>query len=182
MDKKELTAALNLLIQSDKYSMLIKEITDIIERWDTHPMAYDGDLKVLNSLIAVGLENRAAFENLVTLIENRRKLIPTLKRVDYQRTLMQERRARLAKALELHEATVRPFKTPADRARVAEDITTRWAEARKKFVQAKGKLSWKQRNLAVNEFWAGIDAKLDANLKSIRRGGVTNSYGVAAPC
>jgi hypothetical protein len=81
MDRKEVTQALNYLIQSEKYSLLIREITDIIERWDIHPMAYDGSLKVLNSLIEVGIQNREVFESLVRLIESRRRLIPTLKRV-----------------------------------------------------------------------------------------------------
>jgi DNA repair ATPase RecN len=168
MDRKEVTQALNYLIQSEKYSLLI-EITDIIERWDIHPMAYDGSLKVLNSLIEVGIQNREVFESLVRLIESRRRLIPTLKRVDYQRELMRERRARLAKALELHEMAGKRIRDPAERAHLSTEIQHRWNEARKKFIAARGKLSWKQKNLAASEFWAGIDAKLDEGLRTRKR-------------
>ena len=51
----------------DYYSKLINEMTEIIEHWDMHPMAYDGPLKPLNAMIDVGLHSREAFENLVTL-------------------------------------------------------------------------------------------------------------------
>lgn len=167
---KRLVEAVNFLIQSDKYSMLIREITEIVERWDTHPMAYEGHLEVLNELIEIGLQSRVAFENVVKLIETKRKAIPAIKRVDYQRTLMQERRARMAKALDLHERTIKPIKTTTERTMLTAQYQKRWAKAKKEFLHAKGKISWKARNIAMAEFWAGIDAKLDEAL----RGGSNN--------
>jgi hypothetical protein len=168
-DTKRLTEAVNLLIQSDKYVMLIREITEIVERWDTHPMAYDGHLSCLNALIEIGLESRVAFENVIKLIETRRKAIPAIKRVDYQRTLMQERRARLAKALELHERSGKAIKNSAERATLGLQIQKRWAKAKTQFIKEKGKLSWKERNAVMTEFWAEIDATLDENLRAKRK-------------
>lgn len=168
-DTRVLTEAVNFLIQSDKYSMLIREITEIVERWDTHPMAYDGHLVCLNALIEIGLESRVAFENVIKLIENKRKAIPAIKRVDYQRTLMQERRARIAKALELHERSGKAIKNTAERTTLTAQIQKRWAKAKKEYIKSKGKISWKARNAAMNEFWREIDAQLDENLRAKRK-------------
>jgi len=169
MNKQVLVEAVNFLIQSESYARLINEVTEIIEHWDTHPMAYAGNLACLNELINVGLESRDAFENLVKLIEDKRKLIPTMRRADYQRDLMRERRARFAKALTLHEAAQGPILTSAERRRVEDEIRKRWAVARKDFIDARGKLPWKARNTVANEFWEGIDRQLDADLRTIRK-------------
>lgn len=166
INKTNLKEALNFLVQSDLYNKLINEITEIIETWETHPMRYEGQLILLNSLIEVGLHNRELFERLVGLIERKRQLMPSVRRVDYQRELMRERRARLAKALELHERSGQAIKNAAERVRLEKEIQSRWNLARKKFVASKGQLSWKARNAAVAEFWATVDAKLDANLKA----------------
>ena len=169
VDKHVLVEAVNCLITSDNYTKMINEITEIIEHWDTHPMAYEGQLKPLNALIDVGLESRDAFENLVKLIESKRQLIPPLRRADYQRDLMRERRARFAKALALHAATQGPIKTPAERAKIEGEIRQRWAKARKEFIESRGKLTWKQRNAVANEFWEMIDRQLDDSLRELRR-------------
>jgi predicted polyphosphate/ATP-dependent NAD kinase len=144
-------------------------MTEIIEQWDMHPMAYDGQLKPLNAMIDVGLHSREAFENLVGLIERKRKLVPDIKRADYQRDLMRERRARYAKAIELHELTHRTKASPVERRALEESFRKRWAAARAEFIGAKGQLSWKQRNAASGEFWQMIDEKLDQNLREARR-------------
>jgi hypothetical protein len=168
-DRKAIVEAVNYIIVNDRYNQLIREITNIIERWDTHPMAYDGKLKVLNALIDVGLESREAFEKLVALIESRRAQLPDLKRVDYQRDLMRERRARIAKALELHELTQGPITTVKQKEKLTADYTKRWSAARKKFIAGKGKLEWKERNVASGEFWKALDTELDEGLKAARR-------------
>jgi hypothetical protein len=170
MSKETVVEAVNLLIQSENYTKLINEITEIIEHWDMHPMAYDGKLKSLNALIDVGLESREAFERIVKLIESKRRLIPALKRVDYQRDLMRDRRARFAKAVELYElSTGRSCDTALERQKVIDDLRKRWAKARKEFIEAKGELSWKERNAASGEFWQMIDRTLDENLKASRK-------------
>lgn len=169
MQTQAILEAVNLLIHSDNCTKLINEITEIIEHWDTHPMAYEGRLKPLNTLINVGLESRDAFENLVKLVESKRQLIPVMRRADYQRDLMRERRARFAKALALHEAAQGAIPTPAERRKVEDEIRKRWAKARKEFIEARGKLTWKQRNAAANEFWQLIDRQLDDNLRQTRR-------------
>jgi DNA repair ATPase RecN len=169
MDKQAVVEAVNFLIQSENYTKLINEITEVVENWDMYPMAFDGKLKCLNAMIDVGLESREAFENLVKLIESKRKLIPTLKRADYQRDLMRERRARFAKALELHELTKGPLSNTKDRKRVTDELRARWAKARVDYIKGKGNLSWKERNTASGEFWEQVDKTLDKNLKDARK-------------
>lgn len=170
MDRQQIVDAVNYLIQSDNYTRLINEITEIIEKWATHPMAYDGNLKCLNAMIDVGLESRDAFENLVQLIERKRRLIPVIKRVDYQRDLMRERRARFAKALELHELrSGKKFRNAVEKKLITDELRKKWAEERAGFISDLGKVSWKERNAASGEFWERLDLQLDESLRDARR-------------
>ena len=168
VDKKKVTEAVNFLITTPNYAKLINEMTGIIERWDTHPMVYGGKLSMLNAMIDVGLENRDAFEKLLKLVEAKRKLVPQTKRTDYQRNLMRDRRARLAKAMELAEMTGGNL-SPSQRKQREKELQARWAAARSDYIAKKGKLSWAERNEASNEFWRMIDRQLDANLTAARR-------------
>lgn len=168
MSNKRVVEAVNFLIEAPNYSALIQEMTRIIERWDTHPMAYGGHLACLNAILDVGLHNREAFEKLVALIEEKRRAHPKMRRTDYQRDLMRDRRARLAKALALHEARSGPLRGAA-RVAEAKAIQDRWNAAKKEFLASRGKLGWFERNEATAEFWKKIDAQLDANLQTARR-------------
>lgn len=170
MDKEKVVEAVNFLIQSDNYTRLINEVTEIIEQWDQHPMAYDGKLKCLNAMIDVGLESRDAFEKLVDLIERKRRLVPVIKRVDYQRDLMRERRARFAKAMELQELrSGKKLKNAAERKKLTDKLRKQWAADRAKFISDKGRLSWKERNVASGKFWDELDNKLDVELRDARK-------------
>lgn len=168
MQNPRVVEAVNFLIEAPNYASLINEMTRIIETWDTHPMAYGGRLACLNAMIDVGLHNRTAFERLVKLVEDKRKLHPTVRKTDYQRVLMRERRARMSKALELHELQFGPLRGAA-RMHEMQAIQQRWNEAKSKFLTAKGEIGWKDRNAATQEFWSMIDRNLDNNLAEARR-------------
>jgi hypothetical protein len=168
MASQRVVEAVNYLIEAPNYAALINEITKIIETWDTHPMVYGGKLTCLNALIDVGLQNREAFERVVKLIEEKRRLLPKIRRVDYQRDLMRERRARMAKALELHEALHGQLRGAARMAQM-QAIQDRWAKARDNFLAGKGEMNFTQRNDAIREFWEGIDRNLDKNLADARK-------------
>jgi hypothetical protein len=168
MGKQAVVAAVNQLIYAPNYASLINEMTRIIESWAAHPMVYGGKLAYLNVLIDVGLLDRAAFERLIKLIEDQRKLVPAVKRVDYQRNLMAERRGRERKALELHELNYGPIRG-ARRMQFLSDLRDRWAQARAAFIRARGELDWKGRNAAANEFWEEIDRNLELNIREARK-------------
>lgn len=164
MDKQRVTEAVNQLIYAPNYATLVNEMTRIIETWHTHPMVYGGNLRYLNAIVDVGLVNRSAFERIVKLVEERRKLVPHAKRVDYQRELMQVRRAREAKAIELHETLHGPLRG-SRRQEYLTGLRDRWRAARAAFIAERGDgISWKERNTVANEFWDMIDRQLDANL------------------
>lgn len=166
--KQRVVEAVNYLIAAPNHTQLVNEITKIIERWDTHPMVYGEKLRFLNALIDVGLANRAAFEKLLALVEAKRKLIPEAKRVDYQRDLMRQRRARVAKAIELQELLTGKKLSGDPRKKFSSDIQARWKAARDAAIAAKGDLGWAERNDAAGEFWAEIDEKLDQNIRAER--------------
>lgn len=168
MERQRVVEAVNQLIDAPNYAGLLNEMTRIIETWDMHPMVYGGSLRPLNALIDVGLQNRDAFEKLVKLIEERRRMLPKVKRVDYQRELMRERRARQSKALELYELQHGTLRGAA-RIQYIEGLNDRWRRARAQFIKAKGDLDWRGRNEAANEFWATVDRQLDENLRDARK-------------
>lgn len=161
--------AVNYLVAAPNHTSLVAEMTRIIEEWDTHPMVYGGKLACLNALVDVGLHSRAAFEQLIELAAERRKAAPATKRADYQRDLMRERRAREAMALELQELTIGHSLRGSARLAYIEGLRKRWSEAKAEYVKSKGDLTWHERNAAFGEFWAQIDATLEANLKAARR-------------
>lgn len=171
-DLTKITAAVNYLIASPSYSRLINEMTGIIERWDTHPMVYGPKLEHLNSLVDVGLKNRAAFEDLIDLARRKRQDLPAAKRLDYQRELMRARRLRVAKAVALREALFGRM-TKFKRADYVKDVQKRWAEERKKFLAERGKMNWFERNEAIAAFWETIDRNLDQNLAEAKKGRLT---------
>lgn len=166
--KAQVRDAVQLLVDAPNYVRIINEMTQIIENWEAHPMAYSGRLMPLNALLEVGLANRSAFEALIQLAEKKRRLVPKLKRVDYQRDLMRERRAREKRALELAELTRGPM-AREQAAQYLRETRERWNDAKRQHVQAKGKLDWSGRNEATREFWEMIDAQLDLNIRDARR-------------
>ena len=164
MDKQMVVDAINYLIKSDNYVRLSKLILEIIDNWEHQPMVFADRLTILNSLINIGLDNRAALDRLLTLAEEKRRVVPKLKRADYQRNLMRERRIRLQKVIALEEAKRGRPLTPAERERYTTQATAMWTKEKDKFLKAKGELSWFERNDAIEEFWKMIDFKLDTNL------------------
>jgi hypothetical protein len=170
LNTQRVTDAINHLIEAPNYIALVRELNKIIETWSDHPMVYSGQLRHLNALIDVGLHNKAAFDRLIKLAEDRRRASPRAKRTTYQRELMRDRRSREAKSLELHEQIHGPLRGAA-RIEFLANLRERWRGERERFIQSKGgnALDWKGRNDAANEFWSMVDRKLDMNLADTRR-------------
>lgn len=162
--KEDVVSAINLLIHAKDFAARVKELEEVIDRWEERPMIYSGHLMVLNALLDVGLEDREAFNRLIRLADERRKLIPAMKRVDYQRDLMRERRARIAKAIELQELRLGAMDRIA-KEKFTKDIQARWRKARDEHIKKLGKLDWKQRNDAASEFWTMIDSNLETSIR-----------------
>ena len=160
--------ALNFLVEAPNYAAFRREMTEILETWATHPTGYAGDLSHLNELINIGLQSRELFESLLQLVEERRRLVPESRRTDYQRELMRERRARLYKSVELAELVAGMPMTTSQKSLHKKDVSARWARERDAFLVSRGPLGWSDRNAAAQEFWAGVDARLDASLKAER--------------
>lgn len=98
------------------------------------------------------------------------QVLRDLYRLVYQNTTMMERRARLAKAIEIYRRAGHTFSN-ITRAKTESRQIAHWAAQRQAYldkVKASrgGKLSWEERNAAIEKFWSAIDAKLDEQLKS----------------
>lgn len=143
---------------------MIHEITTIIEQWGTHPMTYSGKLSFLNALIDIGTADRVKFERLIRVIGARRKEIPEIKRVDYQRDFMAEKRARLDKAAALQELLKGRFPDTKARRAYTKAVQSKWMIARDAYIAGLGELPWTARQAARGVFWESIDQNLDTAL------------------
>ncbi len=166
--REDVAAAATYLVKSRKCASLLNTITRIIDNYEHEPLRMGGERVCLNALIDLGLDDRAKFERVVTLIRERRALLPATRIVEYQRNQMRERRARLGDAVELQEL-LKGKMTPAQREKYKKDIQRRWMEARGKYVRDHGGGSWAERNELINEFWETIDKQLRTNLEAARK-------------
>lgn len=169
MDKARIAEGLSLLVNTKEYTKRVKQITDIIDAWEDTPMLFGGALEPLNALIDVGLLNREALDKLLALAQAKRRTVPQAKRVDYQRSLMRDKRERLYKAVELEELVRGAPLKGATKTKYMRDTQGRWMAERNAYIAAKGNLSWKERNQAANEFWANVDAQLAKDLAEAKR-------------
>ena len=167
IDIDHTTRAVNYLIESQAYAAHIGEITKRIESWSKTPSPYGGSLAVLNPLIDIGLANRDAFERLLKLIETKRKANPTLKRMDYQRELMRQRRTRMAKAVVVHERAHGKM-SPIVRKQFERQQTISWGLRREAFLGYGVPLRRTDLNDMSSAFWAEIDRELDTALAAKR--------------
>lgn len=98
-------------------------------------------------------------------------ILRNLYRLLYQYTLINERRTRLNKAIEIYRKMGVEI-TNITRARLSSKQLAAWSTQKEEYlgkVKAAngGKLGWFARNVAIEKFWRAIDAKLDEKLKSL---------------
>jgi hypothetical protein len=168
VDRARLVEAVSLLTESKQYALLAKELTSILENWAWHPMQYAGQLSPLNALIELGLKSHERFLSLLKAIEAERNPPPKQRRNDYQRDLMAERRARMAKSIQIREFYLERKMTPAEKERHSRKKQKEWQELKELcFTPAEDGLSWKERNQKTQEFWAWIDADLDTTVAEL---------------
>lgn len=169
MDKQQVADAVNLLIAEDQYAKRLKQIVDIVEDWDDSPRVFAAKLAPLNALVDIGLDEMANLQELLTLVESRRKLVPLMKKVDYQRNLMREKRNRLTNMVKLEEMVRgKPMALQA-REKYKRDVNAKWMKEKAAYLASKGDITWKAKNEATREFWEKIDAQLAKDLAEAER-------------
>lgn len=90
-----------------------------------------------------------------------------LRRNEYQKGLMRERRARLAKALTLAELTGGKLSASAKRERI-KSLQSTWSALRTTFIAESGAKTVGEIRSANRQFWTALDARLDENLRNAR--------------
>lgn len=163
-DLARVAEAANFLILSPAHERLTAEVVSCVDNWDRTPRAFAGKQAVLNALVDVGVDNRASLDRMLDLIEERRKLLPSVRKIDYQRELMRTRRAREYKALLAHERLHGRVRG-APREAFFRDMRARWAAAKTDhMVKAAGQrgreLTYQEKLDATAAFWAWVDANL----------------------
>lgn len=167
--KKRLLDAVNFLIASEHCKQYIAEIRDIVAHWDTKKVIYADDLRALNALIDIGVTSPEAFRRAIQLVEEKRAALPKVRRASYQRDLMQQRRSRMYKAIELRELEAGRRFSQDEKQNLSKEIQARWQRERAAYIVEQGRLDFDGRNEVTRDFWAKVDRTLDANLEVARK-------------
>lgn len=168
MDKEEIKVAVDLLVDTNNYAALKKALRELIETKESLPRRFAGELAPLNALIGLSNISEEAFENVLALVETKRKVTPETGKVDYQRDYMRQRRARLATALKIEEMERGKSLSPEARKKFKDNQQVVWQKARDAYIASHGELDWKERNLVTSDFWEKIDAQLEQHLVDAR--------------
>lgn len=188
--KQALVDAVSALVDlEDEKARRYGEAVEAMARFRTrHPDAWLGyELEVLNPLVDLASADPAGFSRIQQLVNSKRLLRGANRawpepeeekfdKVEYQRQLMQERRRRSGRAVEI-ENMQRPERDRLignKRLDFENRVIARWGEELRSVMelarQAEGGRLSKARQQQIREkFWADVDQKLDDDLDSARR-------------
>jgi hypothetical protein len=170
MNKDAVKAAVDLLVATDRYAELKKELRGLIKTQDKLPRQFAGELEVLNGLIKLHGRSEEAFENVINLIEVRRVTDGGKAKPEYMRDYMRQRRARENTALMIEEMERgAPLGTDA-RVTFKKTQMAKWMAARDAYIASHGKLTWEERNIVTGDFWEKMDTQLENQLAQARMG------------
>lgn len=170
MNKDEIKAAVDLLVATDRYAELMKEMRDMIKRQETMPRLFSQHLTPLNELIKLHGRSEEAYSNVVLLIETRRVTSGGKAKPDYMRDYMRQRRARENTAVMIEEMERGARMSPEARATFKKTQMAKWMAARDAYVASHGELTWEERNVVTGDFWEKMDTQLENQLAHARMG------------
>lgn len=156
---EDLKRALDTLVSRGDYT----DLKLAVEALAAQPEgSFDGDLAVLNVLVkrarAQGVASLQRVWELTDRYHRKPKITPERK-VNYQRSYMAERRARLRKAVQVYEQ-VRGPQTPDARATLKDAFQARWMLDRDAMLDSVGAVLGADKNELVRMFWEEVDALL----------------------
>ena len=177
--REAMLAAVNELTSSPAAKTLFDTLTSIIRVARLHPVKLDGDAAVLNPLLSLALNDPAAYEWVIVLIDNRRVTAglealrpPEEKKFDkvaYQRDFMDHKRQRQRRAVEIENMARPPRDQLIGRARLdfMDGQAAKWKTRLDDLLDAArrergSRLPREVMEQLRTQFWAGVDAELDA--------------------
>jgi hypothetical protein len=169
MDKAALREAAELLIQTSEYISLRRQIKEMVAMHQKRETVFAGGLISLNVLIDLGVRSESALENFFAMVERKRRVTPSIRKVDYQRDYMRQRRTRLANAVRLEEIVRSKQLTPVERRAYEAATLAAWMAKRDELLAAKPDADWKTRNRIVGEFWLSVDRQLAHDLEEAEK-------------
>jgi len=169
MDKEAIKAAVEALIHTTRYVEQKKYVLETVENWDKRQIRFAGEDEPLNALVDLGVESQEALANVLTLIERKRRLVPTARKIDYQRDYMRQRRLRLTKAVKLEEIVRGKRLTKDERDAYKAATLAGWIKRREDVLAKNPEANWKQRNELVATFWEQVDRQLETDLAEAQK-------------
>lgn len=169
VDKAQLAAAANYLVQTHEYISQVREITEIVKQWGSRHVFFVGDRECLNALINLGLAQPEKLQQLYEIIQAKRKEMPDVRRNEYQRDFMARMRHRVSKALEVEALVHGKALTPAEKKKSEARLRKEWTTRKEQALTDAGEQDWKGRNAVTAKFWAVVDTELDKMLTKARQ-------------
>ena len=162
MDKTAVKKAVECLIQTKRYIEQKKYIAETVDSWSKRQIRFVGEDEPLNALVDLGVESKEALVNVFSLIERKRRAVPTAKKIDYQRDYMRQRRRRITLATRLEEIVSGKRMTAEERSTFGAVTLAEWTRQREVELAKYPTADWKERNEIVGQFWEAIDNRLEA--------------------
>lgn len=188
--KQALVDAVSALVDlEDETAQRYSQTIDGMARFRArHPDAWLGyELEVLNPLVDLANTDPTGFSRIQQLIDSKRLARGAARawpepeeekfdKVEYQRQLMQERRRRSGRAVEI-ENMQRPERDKLignKRLEFENRIAAKWGDELRSIMElarqeAGGRLSKSRQQQIREQFWAGVDQKLDVEFETARR-------------
>ena len=161
MDKESIKTAVKALIKTPRYTDQKRYILETVAKWPKRQVILAGEDAQYNPLVALGVESLDALNNVFTLAERKRRLSAPVKKIDYQRDYMRQRRKRLMTAIKLEQIVSGKKMDAEERDAYGAMVLSEWTKQREEELAKFPDADWKERNVIVAKFWEKIDRRLD---------------------
>lgn len=198
----KLLEAVNELVGAEDARQKLDAIEAVLPAARRYGAALTGELETLNALVRLAVEAPEKYKRVLDLIDDKRKEagllplrdpVPRYDKVSYMREFMQQKRQRLRRAADI-ENLMRPEKdrlVGKSRIEFMDRQAAKWKEQRDRMIerarQAAGteRLSKEALDNLIRQFWANVDAELDAledlaREERLKRGIVTPGISAGA--
>lgn len=161
---KRAKKAVEFLVQAAHYESYKASMKQIIDK--PRALPYKDDKEVLNELIVIGRQSMRAFENLLEVVEHKRTT-PEDRKNEYQKEFMAAKRLRDRKFITLCELEKGKRLGVDERHSLLVTQHKKWEHDKLEYIALHGDVSWKDRNILINQFWETKDEELAQQIHEV---------------
>jgi hypothetical protein len=161
---KKAKKAIEFLVEAAHYESYKVSMKKIIAK--PRALPYRDDKEVLNELIVIGRQSMLAFNNLLEVVEHKRST-PEERKNEYQKEFMAAKRRRDSAFIKLCELEKGKRLGIDERHNLLVTQHKKWEHDKLEYIALHGDVSWKDRNVLINQFWETKDEELAQQIHEI---------------